>query len=389
MPVTLHPSDTKPSTWRWPMATSAKDLLGDSCPKDFKRSGEIFHSSFPENCDRSHISPSQHGFVRSVWRAYSDHHHLTVRPEDVWFSILVQLNFYINAHAEELRSHFVAHEGQKELVVQDVGTIHSVDVGKLAIQLTEKIQENVLDPELRAWLIPAFSTTTRSDEVIAAVLMMGTLQKYFSYKMCLMCGIPTVTLLGERDDWEKLLAKLDKLRELGKEPTQFADLLGPVLQGFVMSFDDPSSPTTYNFWNRCVHHIGGGSGPVYLSGWITAFCMWDEDGKSLYNHRGLQMSGVTFPLVDTGDIPSGFASVPVLVDDNGHEIKTVMVAGLVGIEVSASEPTGDATTNDHQSTTSASLGSATVAAKLDSIRPFSAWWMFEDLGEEKENDNGE
>ncbi|KAI1785227.1 hypothetical protein LXA43DRAFT_151204 [Ganoderma leucocontextum] len=35
---------------------------------------------------------------------YRSHHHLRIRPDDVWLAILVQLNFYINAHAEELRS---------------------------------------------------------------------------------------------------------------------------------------------------------------------------------------------------------------------------------------------------------------------------------------------
>lgn len=42
-------------------------------------------------------------FLSSAVKAYSYHHHLVLRPEDVWFSILVQLNVYINEHAEELR----------------------------------------------------------------------------------------------------------------------------------------------------------------------------------------------------------------------------------------------------------------------------------------------
>lgn len=49
----------------------------------------------------------------------------------------------VNAHAEDLRSKFVAHEGKKELIVTDVGTRYSVDFGKLAAAFTVKIQENV------------------------------------------------------------------------------------------------------------------------------------------------------------------------------------------------------------------------------------------------------
>jgi hypothetical protein len=59
-------------------------------------------------------SLASNDFVNTVLKAYNQHYHLVIRPEDVWFSILVQLNVYINAHAEELRSMFVAHSGQKK-----------------------------------------------------------------------------------------------------------------------------------------------------------------------------------------------------------------------------------------------------------------------------------
>jgi len=49
----------------------------------------------------------------------------------------------VNAHAEELRSHFVKHEGKKELVVKAVGTRYTVDFGNLANQMTGQIHENV------------------------------------------------------------------------------------------------------------------------------------------------------------------------------------------------------------------------------------------------------
>jgi len=49
----------------------------------------------------------------------------------------------VNAHAEDLRSHFVKHEGKKELVVTAAGTRYTVDFGDLANQMTGKIHENV------------------------------------------------------------------------------------------------------------------------------------------------------------------------------------------------------------------------------------------------------
>lgn len=394
MPVTLTTAKHAARRWTSPKATTDDKLLQQACPKEHRRSKGIFQSSFTSQVlQESHISPSKHGLVRAVQHSYSYHHHLTLRPEDVWFSILSQLAFFINAHAEELRSLFVAHEGQKELEVVGVGNIYTVDFGVLAVRMTKLIEENVIDPELRTWIFPAFSTTTDSDKVVAAILMMGTLQKYFSYRMALLCGIPSVTLLGDREDWVQLVTKLDKIPELGEEPATFARLLRPVLERFVASFDRPGDPEVLEFWSRCVHKTGG-SGPQYLSGWITAFCFWNEDGRPLYcdgsdgpgvlyefagHGAGRELDEVLSNRVDTEDVPCGYTSVPVTVNDNGVEHETKMVAGMVGIQATSSGQPLDETDNFYVP------AAPSHEPTLDSIRPVSGWWMYKtETKEEKE-----
>lgn len=365
MPVTLTTSSSRPEAWVGAKVLTAESLLEESCPENARRCKQLFQSSFtPEQLAETHISSSSNGLVNAVYRAYSNHHHLILRPEDVWFAILSQLSFYINAHAEDLRSHFVAHEGKEEVSVTAVGTVYSVDFGALAVQMTEAIQEKVVDPDLRTWLMPAFSTTTVSDQIIAAVLMMGAMQQYFSFKAFLLCGIPSVTLLGEREDWVQLLSKLDKLPDLGAEPAQFARLLRPVLQNFITSFDEPTSESVREFWGLCADRISGGSGPSYLSGWITAFCYWDEKGQPMDKGTpGCELDGVQFHRVDFDDIPGAFASVPMKVDDNGTEYETELVAGVIGIQASYGKQT------------TAAIGDA--EAQQDTIQPASGWWIYE------------
>ncbi|KAI2999539.1 hypothetical protein CBS147346_7550 [Aspergillus niger] len=365
MPVTLTTFSSKPEAWGGAKADTAESLLEESCPENARRCKQLFQSSFtPQQLAENHISSSSNGLVHAVYRAYSHHHHLTLRPEDVWFAILSQLSFYINEHAEDLRSHFVAHEGKEELSVRAAGTIHSVDLGALAVQMTEEIQKKVVDPELRTWLMPAFSTTTVSDQIVAAVLMMGAMQQYFSYAAYLMCGIPSVTLLGQREDWVQLLSKLDKLPDLGAEPAQFARLLRPILHRFVLSFDEPTSESVRKFWGLCADRISGGSGPSYLSGWITAFCYWNEKGQPMDKGTpGCELDGVQFHRVDFTDIPGAFASVPMKVNDNGTEYETELVAGVVGIQASCGgQP-------------AAAIGDADV--QQDMIQPASGWWIYE------------
>ncbi|RAL02887.1 DUF4419 domain-containing protein [Aspergillus ibericus CBS 121593] len=350
MPVTLKTSNVSPERWAATKAANAEEMFQQACPKLFEQSAGVLQSSFPE--PSRHITPDENGFIRAVWKAYSHHHHLVLRPDDIWCAILVQLSFYINAHAEDLRSQFVTHQGQKELEVRAGGSIHTVNVGLLAIQMTNLIKESIVDPELHAWIMPSFTTTTQSDEIVAAVLMMGTFQKYFSYTMCLLCGIPTVTLLGEREDWVTLRAKLERLPSLGTEPARFASLLEPILENFVASFDQPDSPELGKFWNSCVHHEFG-SGSSTLSGWITAFCFWNEDGEPRQESDGLDGEYIS---IDTDRIPSGMVSVPVNLIDNCVSMRTRMVAGSVGIEATDS--------NSNQS--------------RDSIQPYSGWWMFKE-----------
>lgn len=418
MPVTVHPAPhVAAREWtRTDVASSSAALFKDSCPTEYTKSKSIIQSSF-QKLGSERLHPSNNGFVRAAVAAYCQHHHLTIRPEDVWFAILTQLSLFVNANAEAMRPFFVAHEGQEELWVKAAGTIHSVDMGALARQMSSLLSKNVNDPELHPWIMPAFSTTTDNDRVVASIIMMGALQKFFSYGFQLTCGLPSVTLLGTRDDWLEMQQRLEKLPQLGKEPTEFYLLLKPVLTQFVESFDSPEAQETKDFWQKIAHESGG-SGPHYLSGWITAFCFWDQDGKSMHSPNGIgpsgpvevgnfgwqnpgcQLGGALYHKVDLKKIPSGCTSVPVKVDDNGTPFETRMVAGSMGIRVTSSGGLLD------ESRTHGGPGAfvvdretakfkpyvyqpATPSGKpgLDSLQPESGWWMYELKEEYKEKDS--
>jgi hypothetical protein len=221
------------------------------------------------------VAAAKFGLVTTVMQAYNWHHNLAIRPDDIWIAILVQFNLYVNAHAEELRDLFVEHEGKKELVINAIGNRYTVDFGSMSHQMGQLIQENVLDPGLRSWLAPDFTTTTTNDQIIASVVMMATLAAYSTYTFHMLCGIPSVTLLREKQDWEKLLKKIDKLLEYGHPTTKWHKLLKPILSRFVAAFDAPDSQANLDFWANIasVEMNGSGAGDGLLSGWITAFLL--------------------------------------------------------------------------------------------------------------------
>jgi hypothetical protein len=354
----------------------------------------MIHSSFTDlsNSTTPSIYASSNGFVRGAISAYNQHHHLVLRPEDVWFSILTQLNLYINKNAEELRHMFVTHEGKKELKVKRL----DYEWGEFAKTMTHIMAANIVDSSLREWIMPSFTTTTDTDRVVASVVMMGALQEYFSYKFCVCCGLPSVTLLGEKRDWEAILTKLERIPTFGKQPTQWYQLLKPVIARFVGTFDAPESEQTKDFWQKIAHYSGGGSGPTYLSGWITAFCFWSEKGTLLFPAEGiapedtvmktyfgdktprLALDGVLYHRIDSSDVPPGYVSVPVKVDDNGNEYNTFMVAGSVGMRVwSSGDMLVPRPTYVWQNGRSEEQKKEEMEDPgLDTVQPESGWWIF-------------
>ena len=275
--------------------------------------------------------PAPWGLVSTIMEAYNRHYELVLRPDDVWQAILTQLSFYVSANAEALRSRFVNFEGKMTLEVFMQGTLFTADFAKFAERMVdENIVKNLKDPEMVDWLLPAFTTTTVNDRLVAAISVMSTLQHYFQYVCRMRCGIPKVTLLGTLRDWEQLRQKADHLVNFDLEDqkmSQWLRMLGPVLDQFVASASGSSS---LDFWDKVCCHRGGGSGPTYLSGWVAVFAVFDKDGKwqgdAQEETTGCKAGG-PWPSIETGLVPAGTLRVPVLVDDNGTQYETQMVAG--------------------------------------------------------------
>ncbi|KAL0479116.1 hypothetical protein AKO1_007970 [Acrasis kona] len=273
----------------------------------------------------SHAYTPNHSFVMAAFRCYSNHHFLVLKPDDVWIAIATQFSNYVNKHGEKLRSKFVDFEGKKELEVSGLGDLKTANYESLCLQLQIEIAKNIKDPSIANWIVPSFSTTTNTDKVVGSIVLMSTTKKYFDYKIHLRCNLPGVTLLGNEQDWVNLRSKANRLLEfdLNGELKKWSDLLFPVLDKLV---EARKGNPDKEWWNRIANKKGGGSGPRYLSGWITTFCVFDNDG----NWRGDKKIGGTsseWPIINMNDIQRGFVTVPITVNDNGTEYKTEMYAG--------------------------------------------------------------
>lgn len=107
-------------------------------------------------------------------------------------------------------------------------------------------------------------------------------------------------------------------------------LLLPVLQKFVES---RSGKPEIGWWLQICNHIGGGSGPSYLSGWITVFSVFDNkkrwrgDDTKIRRFKEIVSK---WPIIDTDDLNVGLVSCPVVI----NETETTFIASVCDVEVS-------------------------------------------------------
>jgi hypothetical protein len=88
-------------------------------------------------------------------------------------------------------------------------------------------------------------------------------QSYFEYRFMSMCGIPTVTLEGTVEDWERIRERVARLARY--ELTWWTGKIEPILDEFVKA---AKGRPTVTFWQDVYKEQFGSGGP-YLSGWLV------------------------------------------------------------------------------------------------------------------------
>lgn len=343
---------------------SSTSLFQASAPEEFKDgvpqvllsslSPSFGASAQNETTDSSAIYPSSGSLIRGALDAWAQHQHLVLRPDEVWFEVLVQMNFYMTAHAEEVRHLFVDFDGQQEIKVQ-ASSWANVIAG-----FSRAIAGRVKPPWMLDWIMPGFSTSDSNDEMTATVLMMGLLQHYFSFTGGIVCGLPQVTLLGDKFDWQRLLAKLDQLPNFGAQASDYATQLKPIFRKFVQTFDEPDADDVKAFWKQIVRAertFSCGAGPIeyHVSGWMLAFMHWREDGKlrvsqGLTDYEEKQppkdgdsvvtVDGVRYFPTSMNSFVIGYAKAPLKMQDYpeaGTDTKAYVLAGNIGINRTLAE----------------------------------------------------
>lgn len=142
-------SDTKPV--KKPDVINVTDYLKEQDVVTQNAGHLLFHTA-PTNPVHPHLD---NGFVGAAFQAYSYHHGLILRPDDVWLALMIAFASYVNAHAEEMRLLFVSHDGKKQIDVKTNGSLANVDWNHIIKSFSNTINEYTKD-QIRNWIEPDF-----------------------------------------------------------------------------------------------------------------------------------------------------------------------------------------------------------------------------------------
>lgn len=170
-----------------------------------------------------------------------------------------------------------------------------------------------------------FSTTDEMARVAHASVFMDVVKSYFEYRVRTLCDIPSIELVGTKDDWQRLrrsLALLDDL-ELGVWRIQLDGILAHCEDAF-------ENRVEQQFRNDIFlkHGAVGSGGVTIVSGWIAALFLYTERGD--LNPVALGNAGVR---LKPADFPSGLCETPFTWEYYSEEYAILMRGGLIGVVV--------------------------------------------------------
>eukprot|EP00045_Choanoeca_perplexa_P015951 m.207940 g.207940 ORF g.207940 m.207940 type:complete len:382 (+) comp17125_c2_seq2:1449-2594(+) len=286
--------------------------------------------------------------AEAVNLAFYEHYPLVLTPDVIWLAIMQGLGKHVDANAEELRSKFVDFKGKADLVVTrpefEKGSADN-DWPSVFPEFCSKIGAFVGEEMIQVFEAD-FTTTTATSKIASQITIMDTVKHYFNYIVMMGCGIPSITLKGTPDDWQKVREKASKLKAFDMD-WWLSELL-PVLDQFVAA---SQGEVDRDFW-RSVCNISGASGMISgpMTGWLQVFFPYlNNSEKSTYglgaykqsykakinvtNFEARGFSNGCGSGIQMKNIPPSLSKAPFTLQDlrDGQKYDMLFMSGITGV----------------------------------------------------------
>ena len=263
-------------------------------------------------------------FFFGLCEAYANHRPVVLSPDVIWILISQGFANHINSNSRHFRNQIVDFDDRKELEIEVVGEPEKTDWYNVFESFYSGLSQDVKD-NLAETLLCDFSTSTKVDRLVSQATIMETVESYYDFIVIyLVCGIPSITLEGTVDDWERVKEKTLALEkyDLG----WWTDRLVPILDEFIAA---SKGNADIAFWKEMVHITKPGTcgDPRVIDGWITDLYPYDRDGKRMNGGK----------ITDTDKLPGEISKVRIrtvynngLSSEAGPDVE--VWAGIFGLE---------------------------------------------------------
>ena len=208
--------------------------------------------------------------------AYANHKNIFIRPDDLWFHIVLQLQMLIDNNAEELRDCFVEHKGKKEISI-DIN-MYSKESFIDFITGSNLQMKNDVKNDFVQITNTIFSTTSNFDLTLSKISTMCAMKHYFSFSCRETCGIRNIFFGGKLEDWVKIKNNLVSINNYQKEIlSNYVNKLIPIVDKFIEAIETKPDVVFFNKVMRKDARLAGefslgyGDGSEitrYIDGWI-------------------------------------------------------------------------------------------------------------------------
>ena len=242
-----------------------------------------FLGSPVESCSRYHgnlvAGVRAHPLIGTLHAAFHSHRPVTLSPDIIWLTICQGLAHHVNTNAETLRPRLVKHEGKLTLVVSRDKFVKGAPENpwpEVFAEFSAAIRAHVGDAH--SLIVADFSTTGPVERAASEVVLLDTMQAFFSCEVHTLCGIPSITLEGTADDWRNIVGRVREFSCF--DLAWWIEPLLSILEPFVAAAE---GNVDRRFWDSIYKWQGPkGSGSPHVSGWALKLFPYLNNPEAKY-----------------------------------------------------------------------------------------------------------
>lgn len=324
--------------------TLAKNFLKE-LPAD-----KAFHISvgkellfYPEEQKAYHVIPAQeNGFVSTIQYCYDQHRPLVLSPDAIWTTICQGVSYHINENYSSLKGKLFEKNKPKILSIRNDSLEFGAKHWNIFINDISNETRKYTKQDYYSFFVGDYSTTTPVIKTAYQIALLNSYKKGFDYIAETGCGIPSITITGTKEDWEKIQQEIQLLDQIGLDDWHHE--LSPIIEEFKLA---SQGKIHQEFWRNIYKNATEYNG-FYISGWMIKLFPYikqmeestqrNANGETitkeiLKRNPFLKDDLYLKSTLSTDNFPSGVLKVPITWENHYKQTNTKLelCAGFLGI----------------------------------------------------------